>query len=91
MKFKLVFVGWRDYILTVMTKVKAHYDGKALVPDEPVDLPVNCELEVQIQVTGQNGSGLADPDHRPQIIDSLVAICLCVLPGTLAILPRPFS
>jgi len=47
----------RDYHLCAMTKLKAHFDGKVLVPDEPVDLPVNCELEVQIQVAAQNGSG----------------------------------
>ena len=27
-----------------MTVVKAHFDGKVLVPDEPVDLPLNCAL-----------------------------------------------
>lgn len=27
---------------------KAHYDGTNIVPDEPVDLPVNQQLEVQI-------------------------------------------
>ncbi|MBI2946540.1 MAG: hypothetical protein HYY23_02775 [Verrucomicrobia bacterium] len=32
-----------------MTVLKAHYDGKVLVPDEPVDLPVNCALEVQVK------------------------------------------
>jgi hypothetical protein len=29
-----------------MTAIKAHFDGKVLVPDEPVDLPVNQPLEV---------------------------------------------
>jgi len=32
-----------------MTKFKVHFDGKVLIPDEPVDLPVNCALEVQIK------------------------------------------
>ena len=32
-----------------MTVLKAHFDGKVLVPDEPVDLPVNCALEVHVQ------------------------------------------
>ena len=31
-----------------MTKLKAHFDGKVLVPDEPVDLPVDRDLEIQI-------------------------------------------
>jgi hypothetical protein len=29
--------------------LRAHFDGKVLVPDEPVDLPVNCALEVQVK------------------------------------------
>ena len=32
-----------------MTVLKAHFDGKVLVPDEPVDLPVNCALKVQVE------------------------------------------
>ena len=32
-----------------MTKLKAHFDGKVLIPDEPVDLPTDCLLEVQVQ------------------------------------------
>jgi hypothetical protein len=35
-----------------MTTLKAHYDGKVLVPDEPVDLPVNRPLEVVVRPTG---------------------------------------
>jgi hypothetical protein len=34
--------------------LKVHFDGKVLVPDEPVDLPVNCTLQVQV-----------DPVQRP--------------------------
>lgn len=29
-----------------MTAIKAHFDGKVLVPDEPVDLPLNQPLRV---------------------------------------------
>lgn len=29
--------------------LRAHFDGKVLVPDEPVDLPVNCALEVEVK------------------------------------------
>jgi len=29
--------------------IKAHYDGKAIIPDEPVDLPVNEPLEVELR------------------------------------------
>ena len=29
--------------------LRAHFDGKVLVPDEPVNLPVNCALELQVK------------------------------------------
>jgi hypothetical protein len=40
-----------------MTAIKAHFDGKVLVPDEPVDLPVDQPLEVHIR--------LSDEERRP--------------------------
>ena len=52
-----------------MTVLKAHFDGKVLIPDEPVDLPVNCALEVQVkavepkessQTPAQEGSVVSD-------------------------------
>lgn len=39
-----------------MTILKAHYDGKVLVPDEPVDLPQNCALEVHVRPVDRNGA-----------------------------------
>ena len=32
-----------------MTTLTAHFDGKVLIPDEPVNLPVDCALEVHVQ------------------------------------------
>ena len=32
-----------------MTTLTAHFDGKVLIPDEPVSLPVDCALEVRVQ------------------------------------------
>ena len=32
-----------------MTKLKAHFDGKVLIPEEPVNLPTDCQLEIQVQ------------------------------------------
>lgn len=37
-----------------MTVLKAHFDGKVLVPDEPVDLPMDCTLEVRVEPVGEN-------------------------------------
>ncbi len=30
--------------------IRAHYDGKTIVPEEPVDLPVNQPLEIEFRV-----------------------------------------
>jgi len=30
--------------------IRAHFDGKTIVPDEPVDLPVNQPLEAEVKV-----------------------------------------
>jgi hypothetical protein len=43
-----------------MTKLKAHFDGKVLVPDEPVDLPIDCVLEVQVRTLPDSS-----PEDRP--------------------------
>ena len=32
-----------------MTTLTAHFDGKVIIPDEPVSLPVDCALEVRVQ------------------------------------------
>ncbi|MEN6357467.1 MAG: hypothetical protein ABFD83_10325 [Armatimonadota bacterium] len=29
--------------------IRAHFDGKAIIPDEPVDLPVNQPLEFELK------------------------------------------
>jgi len=40
-----------------MTTLRAHFDGHALIPDEPVELPRDCVLEVQVRRLGE-GNGL---------------------------------
>lgn len=37
-----------------MVSIKAHFDGKVIVPEEPVNLPTNQPLVVQIQAVGDN-------------------------------------
>ncbi|HVT87733.1 MAG TPA: hypothetical protein VHD56_02690 [Tepidisphaeraceae bacterium] len=32
-----------------MIALKAHYDGKVLVPDEPLDLPANQKVRLSIE------------------------------------------
>jgi hypothetical protein len=31
--------------------IRAHYDGKFIVPDEPVSLPVNAPLQIEVRQT----------------------------------------
>ena len=38
--------------------LKVHFDGRVLVPDEPVNLPVDCPLRVQVEPV----EGLANGD-----------------------------
>ncbi len=32
-----------------MIALKAHFDGRVIVPDEPLDLPANQRLEVRVE------------------------------------------
>jgi hypothetical protein len=36
--------------------VSAHFDGKVIVPDEPLDLPLNQALILQIQPVNREGA-----------------------------------
>ena len=31
-----------------MTTIRVHFDGRVLVPDEPVDLPINQPLRISV-------------------------------------------
>jgi len=48
-----------------MTVLKAHFDGKVLVPDEPVDLPVDCALEVRVQPLPVNKPASVSAGEKP--------------------------
>jgi excisionase family DNA binding protein len=51
---------------SVSVIIKAHYDGKTIVPDEPVDLPVNEPLEFELK---QSSAELAwDPEKAKAAI-----------------------
>lgn len=43
-----------------MTKLKAHFDGKALILDEPVNLPLNCALEIEVSAAQNKSAPLAE-------------------------------
>lgn len=40
-----------------MTALKGHFDGKVLVLDEPVNLPLNCALEVYVRPLDVSAGG----------------------------------
>lgn len=44
----------------MVSRIRAHFDGKVFVPDEPVDLPVGQPLELDVHRTG---SGEAAPSE----------------------------
>ncbi|MDR3701331.1 MAG: hypothetical protein P4L56_16915 [Candidatus Sulfopaludibacter sp.] len=64
-----------------MVTVNAHFDGKVIVPDEPVDLPPNEALIVQIERVG----GAAAPSEE-SVLTWLAANAVDseALPGDLA-------
>ena len=63
-----------------MTMIRAHFDGTTIVPDEPVELPINQPLTLHVEVEGATGTaaGLAGSGlfgmwaDRKDIGDSLV-------------------
>ena len=44
----------------MVQRIRAHFDGRVIVPDEPVNLPANEPLDVQV-TTAQGGNGRIDP------------------------------
>jgi hypothetical protein len=54
-----------------MTVLKAHFDGKVLIPDEPVELPVGCALEVHVQPVAGQPSVSAPGSHLLELIQIL--------------------
>ena len=55
-----------------MTRIiRAHFDGRVIVPDEPLDLPVNEPLEVQ--VTAAAGGLATSAAERRAAVDRLLS------------------
>ena len=48
---------------------RAHFDGKAIVPDEPVDLPVDASLDVEVRPRQASA-----PDDRATLTRNLEAL-----------------
>jgi hypothetical protein len=53
------------------TIFSAHFDGKVLVPDEPVTLPVGAKLEVRVETAAPKRGQFADlADFAADLPDS---------------------
>jgi hypothetical protein len=48
-----------------MSTIRAHFDGKVIVPDEPIDLPVDQELIVTVSTASVSKD--ASTDYRDWI------------------------
>ncbi len=44
--------------------IRAHFDGSVLVPDEPVELPQDCPLEIQVRILS-DAEELSQKDYTP--------------------------
>ena len=51
---------WRSRIGSALT-IHAHFDGKVIIPDEPLDLPRDQALILQIQPVGGKEEALEEP------------------------------
>ena len=51
-----------------MVPIKAHFDGKALIPDEPVDLPRDRTLILHVETEAAPSAG--EPMLRPVLVPS---------------------
>jgi len=64
-----------------MIALKAHYDGKVLVPDEPVSLATNQKVLLQIQPI----------DSEPPTIDNKPKRTFLVQPGVITYVAPDFD
>jgi len=42
-----------------MTKLRVHFDGRVLVPEEPVDLPIGDSVEIRVGLAMHEGDDAA--------------------------------
>ncbi len=50
-----------------MITVKARFDGRVFIPEEPVDLPAGCELQISISSVPPKPSGQTTLAHLAAI------------------------
>lgn len=56
-----------------MKTLKAHFDGKVLVPDEPVNFPLNQPLELTVVPAAKSSEAPASLDKLADLAQTLPA------------------
>lgn len=51
------------YHSLTMVTLNAHYDGKVIVPDEPLNLPANQKLRISVEPPASDHSGASFTPH----------------------------
>jgi hypothetical protein len=44
--------------------IRGHFDGRFIVPEQPVDLPINQPLDIEVTSSSGNGTDSASADQR---------------------------
>ena len=57
-----------------MVTLRARFDGRVLVPDEPVDLPVGKPLDVQVSEAAEGSFPRGSPQAVLEVLRSLTPI-----------------
>jgi hypothetical protein len=52
-----------------MVTLNAHFDGKSIIPDEPISLPSGTRLRVSIEAVDDRGSLRESESFRPLDIE----------------------
>ncbi len=60
-----------------MWLIRAHFDGRVIVPDEPVNLPIDTPLHLKLVETSQ-ANGHADEVTVQQRLQRLAAVTGCL-------------
>jgi hypothetical protein len=60
--------------IQIVTTLKAHFDGRVLVPDEPVNLPVNRALKVQVEPMEQSAVPASEEKPLLKLLKAIEAM-----------------
>lgn len=61
-----------------MWLIRAHFDGRFIVPDEPVDLPLNTPLHLKLVEEVAQTNGTANEDSVQRRLQQLALATGCV-------------